>query len=95
MYFEKLAHIGISAAFVVALASPSFAQPVAQANNIDCEDEANREEEACLVLLPNDDPITNFVPLIAPLAGLGVLAAAAGGGGSTVSTTSTTSTTSP
>ncbi len=64
-------------------------QPV-QNTQLDCNDPANAEAEACLGL-PGDD-VTNFVPLIAPLAGLLGIAAAAGGG-STTSTTSTPSTT--
>jgi len=67
------------------------AQPV-QNTQLDCDDPANAEAEACLAL-PGDGA-TNFVPLIAPLVGLAGIAAAAGGG-STTSTTSTPSTVSP
>ena len=64
--------------------------PPVQNTQLDCNDPANAEAEACLAL-PGDG-VTNFVPLIAPAAGLLGLAAAAGGG-STTSTTSTPSTT--
>ncbi len=64
-------------------------QPV-QNTQLDCNDPANAEAEACLAL-PGDG-VTNFVPLIAPLAGLLGIGALAGGG-STTSTTSTPSTT--
>ena len=64
---------------------------LAQGYDLDCDDEANRDNPDCLGL-PDDQPITNFVPLIAPLVGAGVLAAVGGSSGSTVSTTSTTST---
>ncbi|PCJ04787.1 MAG: hypothetical protein COB16_17485 [Rhodobacteraceae bacterium] len=62
-------------------------QPV-QNTQLDCTLPANAE--ACADL-PGDD-VTNFVPLIAPIAGLLGLGALAGGGSST-STTSTPSTT--
>lgn len=64
----------------------------AQEDSIDCEDEANRDNPDCLGL-PDDQAITNFVPLIAPLLGAAALAGIGGAAGSTVSTTSTTSTT--
>ena len=63
----------------------------AQDNDIDCEDEANEEAEACLALPPGGDPITNFVPIAAGIGGVGFLGFL--GGGSTTATTSTTSTT--
>ncbi len=68
---------------------------VAQQNDdeIDCEDEANQEEEACLALpdpdVTNVDPITGALVGVVGLLGL----AGGGGGGGTPSTTGTTGTT--
>lgn len=58
----------------------------------DCEDEANKDDEACIVL-PGADDVQNFLPGIVPLVGGGgILASGLLGGNSTTSTTSTTST---
>jgi hypothetical protein len=81
--------------FVTAIMS--FAAPAAWAqdtqNEIDCEQQENQDDEACLALPAGGGEITNFVPLIGAAAGAAALAGFAGSGGSTVNTTSTTSTT--
>tara|TARA_Y100000588_G_scaffold393626_2_gene510365 strand:- start:573 stop:842 length:270 start_codon:yes stop_codon:yes gene_type:complete len=58
---------------------------------INCEDPANVSNQACLGLPDPNLPITNFAPVIAPVAGA-VFLGALGGGGSTPSTPSTPST---
>ena len=58
---------------------------------INCEDPANVNSQACLGLPDPNLPITNFVPVVAPIAGAVFLGAVAGGG-STPSTPSTPST---
>lgn len=63
---------------------------VAATSSVDCEDEANVDDEACLGLPIPNQAITNFLPIAGPILGAGVLAGL--GGGSTPSTTSTTST---
>lgn len=79
----------ISILLLVASAAPVFAQDTGQA--IDCDEPSNAEREECLAL-PNvgdNQPITNFVPLIAPFLGVAAAGALLGGGGTT-STPSTT-----
>jgi|TARA_R110002049_G_scaffold309015_1_gene515831 hypothetical protein len=58
---------------------------------INCENPANIDKEACLGLPDPNAPITNFVPLVAPVLGAAALAGL-GGGGSASSTPSTPST---
>ena len=58
---------------------------------VNCEDPANAANQACLGLPDPTLPITNLVPIVAPILGAGVLIGL--GGGSSSSTTSTTSTT--
>lgn len=67
---------------------------MAAAQAIDCTLPANAEEAQCLDLPAGNTttPVTNVVPLVAPLAAAGLLAA--GGGSGTDGTTSTTATTS-
>lgn len=77
----------------IGLASPAFAVNIVKTvtgEEIDCDEPANAENEACLEIL--DEGITNFVPLAAPVAGLLGLGALGGGGSSSTTTTSTTST---
>lgn len=83
----------VCAAFLTALSTGAFAQDVVVTTDaaIDCTDEANFENEACLALPDDAVDITNFVPIGGALLGAGALA---GLGGSTSSTTNTTSTTS-
>ncbi|MEM8654392.1 MAG: hypothetical protein AAGF36_06575 [Pseudomonadota bacterium] len=64
---------------------------------VDCSNGQNADDPACLGLPEDGQPITNFVPLVAPLLGAAAaagLAGAGGGDGATDSTTSTSSTTS-
>lgn len=62
------------------------------ATEIDCEDEANKDDEACIIL-PGVDDVQNFLPVLAPVTGgAGLLASGLLGGNNTTSTTSTTST---
>jgi len=63
-------------------------------SEFDCNDEAYKDDEACLVVLPASEDVNNLVPYLAPAAGVLLLAAALSGGGSSNSTTSTTATTS-
>ena len=58
---------------------------------VDCADPANAEAAACLEL--PDPGVTNFVPLVAPVAGLlavGAIAAAGAGGSTPATSTSST-----
>ncbi len=76
------------------LATTAFSQE----NEVNCEDEANKDDPACLALPPAQEA-TNFAPgLLAPaLGGAAAAAALAGGGGgspTTATTNTTTSTTS-
>lgn len=81
-----------------ALAAPSFAQQVVPAQaapnqeEVDCEDEKNQDDEACLGLPIPGVPITNFVPLVGGVVGAAAVAGFAGGGGSSPSTPNTPST---
>ena len=59
----------------------------------DCDLEENRDEPFCLGLPPVGEDVTNFAPIGAGLAGVGILAGALGGGSGASGTTSTTSTT--
>lgn len=55
----------------IATASPVFAEYLvitAAGEEIDCDQAQNIEKEACLATL--DEGISNFVPLVAPAAGL-------------------------
>lgn len=81
---------------VFLLSNAAFAQTAVPADTaqqqIDCDDPNNADDDECLGLPVGGDTITNFVPLIAPLLGVGAVAAAVagGGGGDTTSTVSTT-----
>ena len=82
----------VSLAAILASA-PAFAQtagPVDQTD--DCDDPDTVDEDECLALLPiGGQEITNFVPLIGPIAAaLGFAALAAGAGGGGTSSTPTT-----
>ena len=68
-------------------ASPMMAQSTT-GSEIDCDDEAYKDDEACLVYLPAAGDVNNFVPLVPVAAGI-LIVAAAGGGSSTTSTGST------
>ncbi len=80
--------LSLTLAGIVALGSapPMMAQATGE---IDCDDPANQEADQCLGLPVGSLPITNFVPLIAPLVIAGAVAAA--GAGSSSSTPNTTS----
>ncbi len=91
--------------FAVGLVAPASAQSVDEEVNCylevnreldecDCEREENEDQPFCLGLPPTGAPITNFAPITAGLAGLGVLAGALGGGSGATGTTGTTGTTS-
>ena len=87
----------IAATLMATFASGAFAQTAkidsAGESKVDCKDEANKEDEACLGLPDAKKPITNFAPVIGPLLGAAALSGLGGGKGSTTSTPSTPSTT--
>jgi hypothetical protein len=65
------------------------AQDAAAPSDTDCEDEANKDNDECL-LLPPVEQATDFIfglaPLLGSAAAIGLVAAVAGGGGSTTGT---------
>jgi hypothetical protein len=79
-----------------ALASSAFAA----VEPLNCKAPVNAAKELCVAWIASGGvpagggaAVTNFAPLIAPVAGVLGAAAAAGAGGSTTGTTGTTSTT--
>ena len=72
-------------------ASPLMAQSTTQ-SQIDCEDEANKDDDGCLMMyLPTSADLNGAAPLVG-LSAIAIALLASGGGSSTSSTTSTTST---
>jgi hypothetical protein len=89
----KFAFLLLSGFAFFATAATAEETPVV-ATEIDCEDEANKDNAAC-VDLPDADDVQNFVPALAPIiGGGGILASGLLNGNNTTSTTSTTATTS-
>ncbi len=78
--------LSIALSGVVALSSVTRVS-AQDTSEVDCEDPANQEADECLGLPVGSLPITNFVPLIAPLAVAGAIAAASAGGSSSTPNT--------
>ncbi|MBU2867469.1 hypothetical protein [Pacificibacter marinus] len=78
---------------ILLLSSVAFFATAATAQEIDCEDEANKDDAACIGL-PDADDVQNFLPGVAPILGGGGIFASALLGNNTTSTTATTATTS-
>lgn len=95
MFTKGVAIASVSVALTLGMSLPSVAQQT-DSNQIDCSIAANQDDPVCLGLPQDGAPITNFVPIVAPLLGAAALAGLAGSGGTsgTTSTTTTTSTTS-
>lgn len=88
---RKFAFLLMSGFAFFATAATADETPVV-ATEIDCEDKANQNDEACIIL-PGADDVQNFVPALIPfIGGGGILASGLLGGNNTTSTTSTTST---
>jgi hypothetical protein len=88
---SKFAFLLLSSFAFFATAATAQQAVVATEEN-DCEDEANKDDEACIVL-PGADDVQNFIPGIVPLiGGGGILAAGLSSNGTTSTTTTTTST---
>ncbi|WP_338549494.1 hypothetical protein [Roseovarius phycicola] len=77
--------------FLMWFARPAIAEDGVR--DVDCSSLSDAALPECLDLPEADQPITNFAPVVAPLAGVAAaLGGVLGAGGSSPSTTSTSST---
>ncbi|WP_339106891.1 hypothetical protein [Roseovarius rhodophyticola] len=84
--------IRVACVFILmCLAPPVLAEDAAK--DLDCSDIRDASLSECLDLPDADEPITNFAPVVAPIAGVAAaLGGVLGAGGSSPSTTSTSTT---
>lgn len=78
---------------ILLLSSFAFVATAATAQGIDCANQANKDDAACIDL-PGADDVQNFIPGIVPFIGGGSILASGLLGNNTTSTTATTATTS-
>ncbi|MBU2937412.1 MULTISPECIES: hypothetical protein [Pacificibacter] len=87
---SKFAFLLLSA-FAMFATAATAQEIAAVSQEDDCEDEANKDDEAC-IMLPGAGDVQNFIPGIVPLIGGGGILAAGLSGNSTTTTTTTTTT---